>query len=140
MATYTPSNGTEDTTYFQDVAISPATLADGTLRRRFDPKRYPKLGTTASIAPIIASVTGGSVAHGASGTLTINGQNLSKLSTVTVSGAGVTVVVNSDADHKGQSLTCTVTATSGAATGQRNLTVTNTDGGTATSNNAITVT
>lgn len=45
MATYTQTNGGADgTQYFQDVQVSPDTLADGSLLARLDPNRYPELG------------------------------------------------------------------------------------------------
>jgi hypothetical protein len=46
-STYSPNyqdgNGTGKA-WFQDVEINPATLADGSLRQRFDPVKYPQLG------------------------------------------------------------------------------------------------
>lgn len=41
MSTYTIPTGQS----FQDVAITPAALKDGSLVKRFDTKRYPRLGT-----------------------------------------------------------------------------------------------
>lgn len=42
--TYTQTDGSETAVYFEDVAISPATVKDGTLRQRFDTHLYPQKG------------------------------------------------------------------------------------------------
>jgi hypothetical protein len=45
MSTYTQTDGAADgTQYFQNVEISPDTLADGSLLTRLDQARYPQLG------------------------------------------------------------------------------------------------
>jgi hypothetical protein len=46
--TYVQPDGTEDATYFMDVEISPATLADGSLFARLNPDVYPQVGVIAS--------------------------------------------------------------------------------------------
>jgi hypothetical protein len=56
--------------YFQDAVISPVTVADGTLRQRFDLKCYPQKGITAlgtdsdgAAAPATAKTVYGATSH-----------------------------------------------------------------------------
>jgi hypothetical protein len=49
MPTYVQPDGEPDgTQYFQDVELSPDTLANGSLLQRFDTVEYPRLGVTAA--------------------------------------------------------------------------------------------
>lgn len=60
MSTYTQTPGADTgEKYFQDVEISPVTLANGELGERFDTKKYPQVGikTTVALASFTLAVT-----------------------------------------------------------------------------------
>jgi hypothetical protein len=93
---------------------------------------------TVTAAPTVTSISPAAYGQGATSvSATITGTNFADPATVTVSGTGVSVsnvtVVNAT------SITLKLTVTSGAATGARDLTVTNADGGTGTKTGALTV-
>lgn len=77
MGTYTQTDGGADgTQFFQDVEISPATVADGSLRTRLDQTRYPELGDdegaqAGGVTPTVAlSASNDAPVHATSVTLT----------------------------------------------------------------------
>ncbi len=88
--------------------------------------------------PIPTSVSASSRARGTSGTHTITGTGFQSGATVTFSGTGVTA--SSVTFNSSTQLTLTITVTGGAATGLRNVTVTNPDTGTGTCTGCFTVT
>lgn len=139
MATYTQTEGTADDTYFHDVKINPETVADGSLVRRFDPKRYPKVGVKTAINQTVDSVLPATLVHGLGTTLTVLGDQFSDDTVVTFSGAGITVVSTTNVDNEGTQLQVAITSTVGAAIGARDLIVTNPDGGTYTVEDALTL-
>lgn len=139
MATYTQTDGTDEgTKYFQDVEVSPVTLASGELAKRLDTKAYPKLGVKTLTNPTITDVSD-TVAEGTTADVVVSGHHFVQGATVAFSGAGITVNSVSNTDHLGHELVVNVTVAEGAAQTARNVTVTNPDGGAATSNGAITV-
>jgi hypothetical protein len=87
--------------------------------------------------PTITSISPTSRAHKTSGPETITGTGFAAGATVTFSGTGVTCAVTNVTSTQ---ITCTVTITNQAALNARDVTVTNTDGGTATLTNGFTVT
>lgn len=71
-STYTPET---EGAWFQDVEISPDTLADGTLAQRLDPILYPQLGVTgdpvAGTASIVLTFSPASPHHTDAITITV---------------------------------------------------------------------
>ncbi|MGC2062403.1 MAG: hypothetical protein WA610_05445 [Thermodesulfovibrionales bacterium] len=96
------------------------------------------LSPTTGPKPTISTVVPNVIGQGATRNITITGTNYVAGATVTVSGTLATasnVVVAGD----GLSLTADVTATTGAATGARNITITNPDSGAGTGTGVLTV-
>ncbi len=94
-------------------------------------------GFTVNAGPTITSLSPNVLGQGAAGkSVVLTGTGLVSGATVSFSGAGVTATT---AFNSATQLTLTVTVTSGAATGARNVTVTNPDGGTFTLTNGLTV-
>lgn len=139
-STYTQTAGTPDgQKYFHDVAISPATLASGALAKRLNPRNYPKVGRRTIPDVTIASVTPATGAQGATLDVVIAGTRFDEGTTVSFSGTGITVSDKRVSDD-GDEITVTLAIAGGATADARNLTVTNSDGGTVTSTGAFTVT
>lgn len=56
-STYTPPQGGNGQVWFQDCELSPATLASGDLRKRFDLVQFPRLGVMGDPVIGAASIT-----------------------------------------------------------------------------------
>src|SRR5262249_20620718 len=90
--------------------------------------------------PTLTSLITASRGQGATAqSIVLTGTNFQNLATVSFSGTGVTAQAPGTMSVSGTKLTILVDVASGAATGARNVTVTNPDGGTVTLNNAFTV-
>lgn len=141
--TYTQTEGDDlgiGHTYFMDVELSPVTLADGSLRHRLDTTEYPQLGVITIPDTTITSITPNSGAHNTTGlAVTIVGTQFDNGSTVTFSGTGITVVSTGVSDD-GHTIVLSLNITNAAAQTARDVTVTDTDGGTVVSTGGFTVT
>lgn len=93
---------------------------------------------TVGAAPTLTSVTPDTGAQGAAVPVTLAGTNFVATPTISVSGTGVSV--SSIVRVSATEVTATFTATGGATISDRNVTITNPDGGTATLNATYNVT
>jgi hypothetical protein len=125
------------------VNLSVATTA--TVGARSVTVSNPNAGTrtVANAFTVIAGPTATSISpnprgQGFSGTVTVTGTNFVTGATAAFSGVGITV--NSTTFSSATQLSVNITIAAGAATGARNLTVTNTNGGSATCTGCLTVT
>ncbi|MFY9586568.1 MAG: hypothetical protein WAT66_03820 [Actinomycetota bacterium] len=90
-------------------------------------------------APIVTSADPDALGQGASGVeVTLDGSGFVAGATISVSGSGVTVVGSPTVDAADQ-ITVVLDVASGAATGARDITVTNTDFGTSTCDDCLTI-
>ncbi len=95
-------------------------------------------GFTVNAAPTITSLSPGSQAQNTSNhTIIVNGSGFVSGASVSFSGSGITV--NSTTFNNASKITLSVSVSSSAATGARNVTVTNPDGGSYTLTNGFTV-
>lgn len=137
--TYTQTAGTEEgNQYFMDVEVNPTTLADGTLGQRFDPHRFPQVGTKVTSAPTITSVLPATTHRSDTVDLAILGTEFAAGAVVTISGTGITVSYTT-LNVNGTTLTAHCVVASNATLSARTVTVTNPDGGTVGSSAALTV-
>lgn len=142
MTNYTQTAGSADgTKYFQDVALTPANVKNGSLRVRLNTIRYPKVGKKFTSSPDAVSVSPTSASKGSGVTLdvTVSGLHLERGAAVTFSGANITVNSTRRAGGQDRGLVANITIAAGAATTARDVTVTNSDGGTDTLSAAFTV-
>jgi urease gamma subunit len=94
---------------------------------------------TATSKPTVTSASPGSRGQGASGqTIAITGSHFAGGAVATVSGTGVTV--NSTSFNSSTELTANVSVAANAATGARNITITNPDAGTGVGTGVFTIT
>jgi quinohemoprotein amine dehydrogenase alpha subunit-like protein len=94
---------------------------------------------TVNAGPTVTSTSPSSLARGATGqTVTVVGTNFVSGATAAFSGTGITI--NSTTFTNSTHLTLNVTIAAGAATGARNVTVTNPDAGAGTGTGVFTVT
>jgi hypothetical protein len=94
---------------------------------------------TIDVGPTVTSTSPSSLARGATGqTVTVVGTNFVSGATAAFSGTGITI--NSTTFTNSTHLTLNVTIAAGAATGARNVAVTNPDAGTGTGTGVFTVT
>jgi hypothetical protein len=114
--TYTQTPGGADgSQYFQDVAIGPASLKDGSLKQRLDPKRYPRVG-----------VDNGPAAGGVTPTVTVTADNSAPVHgtavvlTATVTGPAMGRYPKGDVTFK-DGATTVGTATLGAGVASLNV-------------------
>jgi Repeat of unknown function (DUF346)/Quinohemoprotein amine dehydrogenase, alpha subunit domain III len=95
-------------------------------------------GFTVTAPPTTSSAQPNSMVQGATGNVQLNGANYVTTPTVVFSGSGITV--NNVTRNSSVQLTVNITVAANAATGARNVTVTNPDQGTTTANGIFTVT
>jgi len=142
VTNYTQTAGSADgTKYFQDVALTPANVKNGSLRLRLNRVRYPKVGKKFTSSPDAVAVSPTSASKGSGVTLdiTVTGYHLERGAAVTVSGSNVTVNSTRRSGGQDRGLVASITIAAGAATGARDITVTNSDGGTDTLTAAFTI-
>lgn len=142
MTNYTQTAGSADgTKYFQDLALTPANVKNGSLRLRLNTIRFPKVGKKFTSSPDAVSVSPAAASKGSGVTLdvTVTGLHLEKGAAVTFSGANITVNSTRSTGGKDRTLVANITIAAGAATGARNVVVTNSDGGVDTLTAAFTV-
>jgi prepilin-type N-terminal cleavage/methylation domain-containing protein len=95
-------------------------------------------GFTVNAAPTVTSLSPSSQAQNTSNhTITVNGSGFVSGASVSFSGSGITV--NSTTFNTSSKITLSVSVSSSATTGARNVTVTNPDGGSYTLTNGFTV-
>ena len=141
MATYTQTAGSADgTKYFQDLALTPANVKNGELRERLDTTRYPKIGVKFASAPVVDAISPVISADDTTLDVTVTGHELERGAVVSFSGTGITVNSTRRDGQQNRALVATITIAAGATVGDRDVIVTNEDGGTDTLSAAFEVT
>lgn len=126
--------------FFHDVEVSPETLADGSLQKRFNPKNYPKrLRRTIPDVTFTSILPATGAQNATLADVVIVGTRLDEGTTLVFSGTGITQS-NKRVASDGKKITITLAIAADATLGTRTLTITNSDGGTVTTAAVFTVT